>query len=426
LNHAILHPTNTFDHPRTHGIGIAPSWYGSVLGPLRAADFRVLWLATIFSQLGMGIQQVLLGWLVLEMTGSEGMVGIIFAVRSAPNLVVGLGIGALTDRLDRRTLMRLAVGGMMLASLIVAWLLFGGHLHIWQLLLYTAVLGAFRSLEMTARQVYVFDVLGSGSALQGIALNSTAQRIGGAVGALVAGVIIQRWGPSASFLVMGLSYGAGAGGLCLLHHRGASAPTSRESLGKSLMAYMWALRTNQVMRSLMVSTAAAETLGFSHQVMLPILAKEVLQVGATGLGVLTAFRFIGGLFGVGLLAALGEGRRQGALLLVVLFLFSAGQLLLAQAPNFWFTVLCVTFINVMASATDILHHTLLQYSVPNEQRGRAMGAWIVGVGSAPIGHLEIGHLASLTSVHMALSVNGLALATLALILVVCMPQLRRL
>ena len=65
---------------------------------------------------------------------------------------------------------------------------------------------------------------------------------------------------------------------------------AREPIRQNLLTYPRALRTNQDVRTLMFSTAAAELLGFSHQVMLPILAKEVLQVGAGGLGVLTAFR----------------------------------------------------------------------------------------------------------------------------------------
>ena len=70
---------------------------------LRDTDMQVLWLATLTYHLGLGMQQVLLGWVVLALTNSEGMVGVVFAVRSAPNLVVGFAAGALTDRYDRRS-----------------------------------------------------------------------------------------------------------------------------------------------------------------------------------------------------------------------------------------------------------------------------------------------------------------------------------
>jgi MFS family permease len=393
---------------------------------LQAGDFRRLWLATVTSQLGMGMQQVLLGWLVLAMTGSDSMVGIIFAVRSTPNLVVGLAVGALTDRLDRRRLMRLAGGGMTLITLAVAGVLLANRLQVWHLLVYAGILGTLQALEMTARQVYVYDTLGARGAAQGIALISMAQRLGSAGGALLAGAVLQWWGAGAAFLVMGVSYGAGVGGLYALRQAGVAAPLWREPLLQNLRAYVQALRTNQAMRSLMISTAIAEVLGFSHQVLLPVLAKEVLQVGAAGLGVLTAFRFLGGALGVALLTALHTVRRQGWLLLIALVLFGSSEVVLGYVAHFWLAMVCVTFINIMAAITDVLHQTLLQFSVSNEQRGRAMGAWVVGVGTAPLGHVEIGYLAGLASAQLALAVNGLALTILAVGLAVCMPRLRRL
>jgi hypothetical protein len=114
------------------------------------------------------------------------------------------------------------------------------------------------------------------------------------------------------------------------------------------------------------------------------------------------------------------------MLLAVLALFGAGQVLLAYAPTFWFAAACVIFTNFMVASTDVLHQTLLQFSVANEQRGRAMGSWIIGTGRGPVGHLEVGSLASLTSAHLALLVNGLALMMLTLGMAVCIPRLWRL
>jgi hypothetical protein len=80
----------------------------------------------------------------------------------------------------------------------------------------------------------------------------------------------------------------------------------------------------------------------------------------------------------------------------------------------------------MAAITDVLHQSLLQSSVSNEQRGRAMGSWTVAVGTAPLGHLQIGYLANLSGSRIALLVNGVGLATLALVMAVIMPRLRKL
>src|SRR5256885_6849864 len=251
---------------------------------LRTPGFPVLWGAALCGQIGVGMQQVLLGWLVLSMTDSSSMVGALFAVRSAPSLLVGFAAGALTDRLDRRLLMRLTVCGMALVSWLIAWLWWMGHLHIWQLLLCAGLFGLLQAFEATARQAYTCDVVGVSGAVQGLALLSLAQRLGGVLGSILAGATLQWWGTGVSFVVMGMSYGGGVAALWTLRHRGTAAPHVQESMWQNVVAYGQELGSNRVMQSLMLSTAGAELLGFSHPGMLPILAKDVLHRGAPGLG----------------------------------------------------------------------------------------------------------------------------------------------
>ena len=414
------------------------SWV-NVFAALEYPDIRVLCLSTMSNQLAQGIQQVVLGLLVLQYTESHLMVGVIYAARSAPNLAVGLIAGSITDRIDRRQIMTLTVWGMATLAFIVAALFLTGRLTEWQLsyvlLLSTFLLGTLQAFYMTARQVYVYDIVGAAGAINGIALVSLGQRVGQIGGALLAGVLMAGtgpWGtfegqePGITFLVMGISYVLGALALHYLRQAGQAAPMEREPMLDNILNYFRALRDNRVMLSLMISTAATETFGFSHQVMLPILAQEVLGVGPAGLGLLTAARFAGGAIGVVVLAALGIVRRRGMLLLGVLALFGIGQVLLGQAWNLWMALLFVTMTNMMAAASDVLHQSLLQLSVPNEQRGRAMGSWIVGIGSAPWGQLQIGYISDITGSRFALFINGIALVTVAMVMGLVLPRLRRL
>ena len=297
-----------------------PSYLTRRLAALRYPDFRTLWLSTVANQLGWGMQQVLLGWLILELTGSAGMVGVIYAVRSLPNLVVGLAAGAITDRFDRRRIMRLSCAAMLFLSLAMAGVLLdgrlaaaegGGSLLVGLLLLSTFLMGVAQAFYMTARQVYVYDIVGQRRAINGIALVSLAQWTGGIIGSLLTGGLIAWQGPAAAFLVMGLTYLAGLAVMYWLRQAGAAAPRVREPLLENLLNYFRTLKNNRVMLSLIISTAGAEILGFSHQVMLPILAKEVLGVGALGLGLLTAFRFLGSALGVFAVVGLERLRRRG-------------------------------------------------------------------------------------------------------------------
>ena len=153
--------------------------------------FPVLWGATLCSQVGGGMQQVLLGWAVLTMTDSSSAVGMLFAMRSLPNLLVGFAAGALTDRLDRRTLMRVTSCGMVLVSWLIAWLWWMEQMALWPLLLCAGLFGLLHAFEATARQAYACDVVGLSSAVQGLAILSLAQRLGGVLGSLLAGATLQ-------------------------------------------------------------------------------------------------------------------------------------------------------------------------------------------------------------------------------------------
>ena len=403
-----------------------PTHFRGLVAAFRYPEFRVLWISTVFNQLGQGMQQVLLGWLVLEMTGSITMVGVVFAVRSAPNLVVGFIAGPVADRIDRRFLMVTSVTGMMVVSMLGSLFLFGGFLTVWQIMAGTFVLGVTQAFYMTSRQVYAYDIVGSAAAVNGIALVSLAQRVGGVFGALIAGALIDWWGSGGTFLVMAISYALGAIALFWLRNVGQSAPEEREPIRENLVNYFRALADNRIMLSLMVTTAAVEMLGFSHQVLLPVLARDVLFVGPAGLGVLTAFRFAGGALGVLVTAALHQVQRRGIMLLTIIALFGGGEILLSFSTTLWTALVFITLINVMASVTDILHQSLLQLNVPNQQRGRAMGSWIVGIGTAPIGQLQIGYISGLTSPKIALVVNGTLLVLLTLTMGIVMPRLRRL
>jgi hypothetical protein len=179
---------------------------------------------------------------------------------------------------------------------------------------------------------------------------------------------------------------------------------------------------------LMILTAAAEVLGFSHQALLPSLARDVLHTGPEGLGALNAARSLGGM--LGLAAAMrGAVRSSGALFLLVVAAFGISVAALGLAPyvvGFGGVLLVLTAANAGGALADLLAQSLLQLGVPAHLRGRAGGAWVVAIGLAPLGQLQIGALASLFGVSVAFGASGLALLALAGATAFLAPRLRRL
>jgi len=179
----------------------------------------------------------------------------------------------------------------------------------------------------------------------------------------------------------------------------------------------------------MLLTSGAEILGFSHQALLPSLARDILRVGPEGLGAMNAARSIGGIVALIVLSLRPIERGGGILLLSVLVCFGGSLIVLGMAPYFvGFTGVVIVLIlaNSAGALTDLLGQTLMQLSVPAHLRGRAGGAWVVAIGLAPLGQLQIGALASLFGVSLAFGASGLALVVLASGAAMLFPRIRRL
>ena len=201
------------------------------------------------------------------------------------------------------------------------------------------------------------------------------------------------------------------------------------SAWQSLLGFFTALRHEPVLAALIVMTAAAEIFGFAHQTVLPSLARDVLHVGPEGLGAMNAARAIGGIVGLAAIWTWQPSRGNGALFLVVLATFGAGLVVLAFAPKFAGlagVLLVIVLVNAIGALADLLAQSLLQLSVPPELRGRAGGAWVLAIGLAPLGQVQIGALASLFTVGLALGASGFALIAIAGVFAVASPRIRRL
>ena len=169
-----------------------------------------------------------------------------------------------------------------------------------------------------------------------------------------------------------------------------------------------------------------EIFGFSYQTLMPIFARDILGVGAVGLGVLSGARSIGAILSTLVLAALAYYREKMRLLVCAFGLYGLFLVCFAACTLYPLSLALSVGIGAVASASDILQQTLLQLNVPNEDRGRVMGYWVVSLGFGPIGHLELGALAVATaSAPFAMGVNGSVMLAVFLALAIASRKLPR-
>lgn len=400
---------------------------GNWAASLRIRDFRLLWASTLLYSLATGMEQVSVGWLIFELTGSELMVGVGAAARMLPFFLFGILSGAITDRWDRRLLLGIGNLGAAVVALVMALLLLlGGLGNVWVVVALVGALGSMFAFTLTVRQTYTIDIVGSGLSLNGLALGAMAMQGGGIVGSLASGALIEAAGAGWQFVAAGACYLSSAVATLALHNPGRSARSTVTSVWGNLAGYINLVRSRRFLLALMFLTAVTEVLGFTHMTLLPVFAKEVVQVGPTGLGVMTAFRQAGGLLGLWLLAGLGTARKKGLMMFVTAIGFGGGLIAFSLSANIFVFLAVLLFVNACAMAVDTLYKTLMQGLVSDEERGRAMGSWVLSIGFAPIGHVGVGALAGIAGAQRALLINGVILGAASLITMIAMPNIRRL
>ena len=393
---------------------------------LQYRDFRLLCGSTLLNSLGSGMEQVAVGWLVFDLTGSAFMVGAAAAARMAPFFFLGFLSGAVADRVDRRIFLRFITMGGSVTTGLMALLLLSGAAQIWSILAVVILSGSVFAFALTTRQAYAYDIVGPEHALNGLSLTAMSMQGGGIAGSLISGALIQGVGPGWQYVGVSICYFASM--LVLLANRKIEqrVETRRESVLQNVTGYFQIIRENRVLLALMGLASVTEVFGFAHMALLPVFAKEVLHVGPVGLGVMTAVRQTGGLLGLTLLASLRDYRRKGLLMFILAAGFGLGLMAFALSSNLFFFLAVLAVVNACAMSVDTLYKTLMQINVPEEQRGRAMGAWVLSVGLAPVGSLSVGGLASAIGAPGALLINGSVLAFFSLGSAVGLPKIRRL
>ena len=372
------------------------------------------------------MEHVAVGWLVFDITESAFMVGVAAAARMAPLFFLGILSGAMADWLERRLFLFFSALGGVLVSTVMATILLLGDPPAWSVIVLVAAGGCVFAFTLTTRNAYTYDIVGHQNALNGLSLNQMAMQSGGIGGAIISGALIDWVGPGWQYFAVGASYLGAALVLLLIGRSTRTVQPQREPVLQNLYGYVRFLKENHVIMVLMGLASITEVLGFSHMTLLPVFAKEILHLGPVGLGYLTAVRQAGGLFGLALLANLRDYRRKGFLMFVVAIGFGVGLMAFSVSSALILFIVILAAVNACAMSVDTLYRALMQSNVPDEQRGLAMGSWVLSIGVAPVGHVGIGALASVLGAPGALLLNGSVLVAVSLAASIKLPNVRNL
>ena len=372
------------------------------------------------------MQRIAVSWLVFTTTGSAFLVALSFGLYFLPNLLLGPFSGVVADRVNRKRLLIAVQSLNVIASLILMMIVISDIQQTWLVLVIALVFGIGMSFGIPTIQVLVYDLVGPRDAQNGIALQSVVMRSVGAVGAVAGGILIDTLGFSVTFFAAACCYSLGLVTVSFIRYRPIELQTKVESVVFKLIEGFRFFFTNRLLTIILGMTIMVEAFGYGAVSLLPVFAGEaVLGVGPGGLGVMNGALSIGAAFGALYLGASSESMRMNLKLLVSFLFCGLFTVAYSQSAVFLLTVVLLTGFGLAEGMFTILVVLLLQQNVPNEMRGRVMGAWTFCIGTGPLGAMSIGYLAEIIGVQYAVGLSGALLVLATAVVTIAVPRLRK-
>lgn len=353
------------------------------------------------------MQSVGQSWLVLELTNSPFRLGLIGALQFGPILLFSFVSGAISDRVRKRRLLLGTQAALMLQALTLTALVWSGHVQFWHVAVLAALYGLATTLDMPSRQSFIAHLVPRGDLMNAIALNSAVFNGARVVGPAAAGLLVARYGTAVAFLLNGLSFLAVLAALAAIRTEGAPRPGRglgmRAEIAEGVRYAAGTPRVALVMSLLLVVSLFVVNMN----VLVPLIARDVLHEGAHGFGLLMASLGVGAVVGALAVAVLAVGRPPLGLVVGPALAAAALLLLLSTARHFGLAAAVLAALGFAQIIFMTSCNTTVQIAVPDELRGRVMGLYaLVFAGMTPIGALLMGTLAEHWGVSRACAVGG--------------------
>ncbi len=369
---------------------------------LRQRNYRLYWFGQMISLMGTWMQSIGQAWLVLKLTHSAWQLGLVSALQFLPVLLFSLFAGVFVDRWPKRRILLVTQSAAMLQALLLWVLIASGTVQLWHIYVLALLLGLTNCLDQPTRSAFVVELVGREDLSNAVALNSSLINLARIVGPGLGGIIIAASGVALLFLLNALSFLAVIVGLALINRRELHAQAlqhrsagERQNPWQSLregVDYVW--KTPAIVLVILV-VGLVLLFGENFNIVLPLFATDVLYVGATGFGFLSAALGVGSLLSALWLAWSNLKPTIGRVLIGTL-IFGVLEAAFAVSHIYLLSLVLIASIGVVETIFGALAITTLQTIAPDHLRGRVISVYILFfTGSLPLGSLLTGWLSGL-------------------------------
>ncbi len=402
-----------------------PTTYPAPLRAFAHRDFRLFFAGQLVSLVGTWMQSVAQSWLVLELTNSPFRLGLIGTLQFAPVLLLSFVAGAMADRLPKRRLLVATQSVMCVQALVLAVLVYRGHVQYWHVVVMAAVYGVANTVDMPTRQAFIVEMVGRESLRSAIALNSAMFNGARVIGPALAGLVIARWGTALAFFANGVSFLAVIAALLALRAAGLPRPASGRAMRQEITeGVRYALRTPRI-ALVMSLVMAVSTFFFNYNTLVPLLARDILHQDAHGFGLLMTSVGCGAVAGAIVLASLGADRPPTNVLVTAALMLGLATMVMASVNSFGLAVALLAVMGFCGMLFMTGANTTVQLSVPDDLRGRVMSLHtLMFAGMTPFGAFLVGSVVEAFGPKAGFFITG-AGGSVAVVLVTLLWRRRR-
>lgn len=377
-------------------------------GLLSITDFRYLWISSSIWWQARWMDELIIGWVVLELTDSAGMVALVSFCRMAPFMLFGPFFSTVVRHVSYRWLI---VNAQIVNCVVIGlfWVLaFLGDLAFWHIVSGSVLIGLGGAYDWSSRRALIPDLVGKDRTTDAMVLETVPQNLSRLLGPLMSGVLLEFTGIKGGFLALFLLHVVQIIVIVRL-----SAATDQKGRKKGrlgpwkdlLLGYRYSRRHPRI-SGVLIITFIMNAFAFSYQVLLPVFVRDVLFLGPLELGILGAGTGVGSILGIALIDRLGQYYRDGLVFAVSSLVNALATLIFALSTSFPLSLAMLILVGVGQTGFGIMQSSIVLRTSSDAMRPRVMGLLVLAIGGGPPGRLLVGGLAGIAGAPLALTICG--------------------
>ncbi|MDO8568144.1 MAG: MFS transporter [Dehalococcoidales bacterium] len=388
-------------------------------------QFRLLWVSALSAYVGRWIETVVGGWLVLMLTNSPLLVGLLGTCRFI-SMLLGPLCGTVSDRFDRRSILLTSQAVYVVASLSILLLFVSGLIQTWHLFVFTFVSGICYAFNYSTWYTAAAHIVKNRHIMSAASLLQVANGVTSVVGPLIGGGLLDVIGPTGCFSLITASFLLALVSLLPMKIEMASIANKGQSIWKNLVSGLKYIRGDRVLFSLVFMAAATNLFIFPYSyALIPIFARDILNIGAAGYGELMASAGFGAVMGSLLVGALPSSVNRGKLAIAAFLAWPVSLIFFAYSRLFLLSMGLLILAGIAQGISMTLVQTILLLRSSEEMRGRVSGARALAISTLALGTLLTGWEAGMWGVSVALVIDCVIFAVITLFVAVWASELLR-